>query len=396
MSATPTHARQLTYLSQINAHPRDAHITFREEDHVYTICRPNTPAVKPLSVTTLIHHYFPKFEPEKIVDKMMANREFPHAERYAKYRGMSREQILAMWASNEAAELGTAMHAQIEEYLNCYAQSLREPQAVNLYQAVDAPKVKEYLVALNAAHEQLSGPLAILNRDILTLKAQLETLRRQRNAGDHQSQLAFQSQLSELEVKRDHIQAQIAAIVLPEYANEATIVQQYTPEFQLFLRFWVDFQRSNPNVELYRTEWIIYDNIAGSIDCVLRTPEGKLIILDWKRSKEIKTENKWERGTVPFQNFPHCNFYHYTLQLNMYRHMLETRYGQEVIYMMLVILHPQQTSPLYFPIDRVELNNVWDTLPMIGHTRSQGNENLAGGDRNAHSETFTAPKSSNR
>jgi hypothetical protein len=40
----------------------------------------------------------------------------------------------------------------------------------------------------------------------------------------------------------------------------------------------------------YRTEWTIFAEpewLAGSIDFVAKAPDGRLVIFDWKRSKEL-------------------------------------------------------------------------------------------------------------
>jgi hypothetical protein len=71
-----------------------------------------------------------------------------------------------------------------------------------------------------------------------------------------------------------------------------------------------------------------------------RPSDGKYVIYDWKRSKEIKTENRFESGYGPVSHLPHCNYWHYTLQLNVYKWFLETYYGLEVADLYLVILHP--------------------------------------------------------
>jgi len=124
-------------------------------------------------------------------------------------------------------------------------------------------------------------------------------------------------------------------------------------------------QQKYTNLKIYRTEWLVYDEtigLAGSIDCVLEDDNNNLYILDWKRSKEIKMENTYEKGKAPFDNFDHCNYWHYTLQLNFYKHILETKYNKKVVFMMLVILHPNQENYLCHPILDIDLSSIWNTL----------------------------------
>ena len=73
--------------------------------------------------------------------------------------------------------------------------------------------------------------------------------------------------------------------------------------------------------------------------------------------------NSFERGYPPFDHYDNCNYSHYSLQLNFYRHMLQTKYNKNVIYMMLVILHPNQTSYICHPVSNIDLSGVW--LPAL-------------------------------
>jgi hypothetical protein len=118
-----------------------------------------------------------------------------------------------------------------------------------------------------------------------------------------------------------------------------------TPEWKYFLNYWNDFGHE---LEPYRTEWEVFSEphkLAGSIDMIYRRKsDGKFIIYDWKRSKEIKTTNTFENGYAPLGHLPNCNYWHYTLQLNVYKWFLETFYGLEVAELYLIILHPDNTN----------------------------------------------------
>ncbi|GAF95476.1 unnamed protein product, partial [marine sediment metagenome] len=98
----------------------------------------------------------------------------------------------------------------------------------------------------------------------------------------------------------------------------------------------------------YRTEWMVWDKelkFAGSIDMVFENPDGTLQIYDWKRCKEIKKNNRWQSATTAcISHLPDCNFWHYSLQLNTYKYMLEKNYGKKVTKMYLVCLHPNNSN----------------------------------------------------
>lgn len=145
------------------------------------------------------------------------------------------------------------------------------------------------------------------------------------------------------------------------------LIDNDTIEFKMFLKFWDDMKAQYSDWEIDRTEWLIYDNsgkVAGSIDATLRNKHdhNKIIILDWKRSKEIKFDNKFAKGTGPFAQLDDCNYVRYSLQLNIYRHILETCYAKKVIFMMLTVMHPNNASYQCIPIQHMAIDAIWDEL----------------------------------
>jgi len=220
-------------LKQINTHKRDENLFFDEKPHIYYI---KGSCVGVTSVTTFIHQFFPKFETEKIIDKMMNSPRWY----LSKYYGMKKEEIIQLWEDNKnlAAHKGTIMHKDIESYWND-----------------------------------------------------------------------------------------------KEFHNN-------TKEFNYFLNFVKDHKDLKP----YRSEWEVYDEellLAGSIDMIFEDDDGELIIYDWKRSKDIKETNPWEEGLYPLSHIPHANYWHYSLQLNIYKAILEKNYGKKVKEMNLLWLHPK-------------------------------------------------------
>ena len=101
-----------TYLENENAHERDAHITFDEGPHIYTIDGDSSYT----SVTSWNHSHFEPFNSDKIIDKMMNSPKWPNS----KYYGLTKEQIKKQWADNgaKASADGTKMHYDIECFYN--------------------------------------------------------------------------------------------------------------------------------------------------------------------------------------------------------------------------------------------------------------------------------------
>ena len=114
-----------------------------------------------------------------------------------------------------------------------------------------------------------------------------------------------------------------------------------TKEWLYFENFW---RVVSQDLEPYRTEWEVWDEeykLTGSIDMVFRRKsDGAFVIHDWKRSNEIKEENPWDTALGPIKHLPSCNYYHYTLQLNVYRWFLQKHYGLKIVELCIVILHP--------------------------------------------------------
>lgn len=123
---------------------------------------------------------------------------------------------------------------------------------------------------------------------------------------------------------------------------------QNPKEWQYFLNFIND----HPHLKPFRTEWTVYDEdakIAGSIDMIYENDDGTLSIYDWKRSKLITRINKFNKFAIHPQicHFPDSNFWHYSMQLNTYKAILERKYGKQVRELFLVRLHPDAEEKNY-------------------------------------------------
>jgi hypothetical protein len=123
-------------------------------------------------------------------------------------------------------------------------------------------------------------------------------------------------------------------------------------EWDYFLHFVRDHQQLKP----YRTEWMIFDEnlkLAGSIDMVYENPDGTLSIYDWKRSKDISKINTWNNFAINpiISHMPDSNFWHYALQLNTYKEILERKYDKKVTKLCLVRLHPDNEEKTYELLD---------------------------------------------
>jgi hypothetical protein len=134
------------------------------------------------------------------------------------------------------------------------------------------------------------------------------------------------------------------------YYNKVSI-ENSSIEYKYFL----DFLRKFGGLVPYRTEWFIYHEklrFAGSIDMVFKNSDGSLDIYDWKRVKDItkiSKYNKWMKGNI-VGHLPDTNYWHYALQLNIYKAILMEMYDMRVRDLYLVSLHPDNNSYIRIPV----------------------------------------------
>lgn len=134
--------------------------------------------------------------------------------------------------------------------------------------------------------------------------------------------------------------------ICERYYNKLPInmeeIADVAKEYELFLEFAKDHEHLEP----FRAEFMIFDTrvkITGSLDMLFRDPDGEhLHIYDWKRlNKPMEKTTKFKKySTHPLlSHLPDCNFYHYALQQNIYKFILEKNYGFKVKSMVLVAMH---------------------------------------------------------
>jgi len=117
-------------------------------------------------------------------------------------------------------------------------------------------------------------------------------------------------------------------------------------------QYFIKFVKDTPHLKPYRTEWLIFHEdlkLAGSIDMVYENPDQTLSIYDWKRSKEITRINQFNKFATnkTICHMPDSNFWHYALQLNTYKTILQQKYGKIVKDLFLVRLHPDIEEKTY-------------------------------------------------
>ncbi len=128
------------------------------------------------------------------------------------------------------------------------------------------------------------------------------------------------------------------------------------PEWDYFLEYERK-HRIKKGFVPFRTEWLVFKEdikLAGSIDMLYMKPDGTLAIYDWKRAKDMKMTNTFQSGRAPLDHLPDTNYWHYSLQLNIYRRIIEEFYGYKVSEMALVVLHPNNTNFKVYMLNRMD------------------------------------------
>lgn len=138
------------------------------------------------------------------------------------------------------------------------------------------------------------------------------------------------------------------------------------PTFRLFKMFAKVIE-----LKPYRTEWSVYDydlGIAGSIDFV-DNQNGEYSIYDWKRSERLivnglpaKINPYGEKGNYPLEHIDNSPYYHYALQLSIYKYILEHNYNMKIVHLRLGIFHPSYMKPylLEMPYLEDEVNTLFN------------------------------------
>jgi ATP-dependent exoDNAse (exonuclease V) beta subunit len=103
------------------------------------------------------------------------------------------------------------------------------------------------------------------------------------------------------------------------------------PEMEAFDKFML--HAADLKLQIMEVEWVVGDKelrIAGTVDAVAFSEvTGKWHILDWKTNENYNTENRWENLLPPFSSLPNCEHAKYSLQISLYRLLIERNFPKE-------------------------------------------------------------------
>lgn len=148
--------------------------------------------------------------------------------------------------------------------------------------------------------------------------------------------------------------------------------QSDSKEFSLFQAYEKDHVVGK--LRPYRTEWTIYSvplQLCGSVDILYEYVDqvdhgdGKkhLVMADWKRSKKINLYNSYQSGAISCTACAgDCNYVHYSIQLSLYKYILEQYYDVVIDAMYLVVLHPNQDRYIRMAVESSLMRNMFDAI----------------------------------
>lgn len=96
----------------------------------------------------------------------------------------------------------------------------------------------------------------------------------------------------------------------------------------LFEQVWNAYEAlTHKGFKVIESEKIIFSpdlGISGTIDLLMRdTNNGDIVILDWKQNESISRSNQWDNCRRPLCHLEASDYTKYSLQLNLYRHILK-------------------------------------------------------------------------
>lgn len=163
-----------------------------------------------------------------------------------------------------------------------------------------------------------------------------------------------------------------------EFKGDVQIIK-VNREKQYFLQFVNDY-----NIQPYRQEWPIYDlelNVAGTVDLICKNVDGTFTIYDWKRSGKVVNSLGQPivdsfGGKTGFNgiSLPDTSFYHYCIQQNLYRYILEKNYHIKVNSLNLVVLWPEY--PSYYVVPVPVMDEVIQQIVTACHEKDLGHQLL--------------------
>ena len=126
---------------------------------------------------------------------------------------------------------------------------------------------------------------------------------------------------------------------------------------------WLESYKLKSNIDVF-SEVIIYStelSIAGTVDILAKNNDtGAYELIDWKTSKKIETVSFGNKmGThEATKHIMDCNFYHYSVQLSLYRYILEEYYNIKINNQLIAHIRNDGVNALVAPYMKNEIREM--------------------------------------
>ena len=290
-----------TWLSQLNEHVRDRRLTFFADTHSYYIDGVQTLG----SVTGLIHCFCEEFIESRVISRMMNGQRWPRPG-----------------------------YLRIPYPADAMAALQLHDCCKSLYALLEADAVPEHEVCAEIKH-------------ILTEHPEHAELLAAFSKSSDEIIALWQDNREEAAHRGTWMHYQMEC-----WLNRVPVDPSDAPELQML----VNYTRTLTGLTAYRTEWAIFaeeENLAGSIDFVAINDSAQLVLFDWKRSRDLRSKYTSSFGHMlePLNHIEDCAGWHYRLQLNIYKYVLQKYYGMVVAQMFVVCAHPDNGNTAF--VDQV-------------------------------------------
>ncbi|ASO05105.1 hypothetical protein [Arenibacter algicola] len=133
-------------------------------------------------------------------------------------------------------------------------------------------------------------------------------------------------------------------------------------EFSMFKKFYdqIILAKGFEFVEAEKKVLLEEYNVAGTVDALFKKPDREeYLIVDWKRSKKLVIDGhpkKYGYGYAlsELNHLDNSSYYKYALQQNIYKYILEKKYGFPISSMNLIVLHENFDNYYRVPLVNME------------------------------------------
>ncbi len=153
------------------------------------------------------------------------------------------------------------------------------------------------------------------------------------------------------EGERSRVHGTAVHKIIEGYILTGEIVLSGVSEKELVAKKFIEDYFLTGRLTPVESEMVVYNDIlASQIDCIAKNEKDKYFILDWKTNKKISDIGYGKFMAHPYNRYPDCSFYHYSLQLSIYKKLCKEYPIEEAF-----IVHFKDSKAEILSIEQIEL-----------------------------------------